>query len=120
MLRNQAWWLLIPLMYLQASSASSWIDCEVRARWLEALPPAEATPTLAVRIDILESAITDGMGGRGQPCFDPGPQDIVLDPAFELPDPVASNGPIRLHYRGYSAMGPEGLLHFQTWTLLEP
>ena len=112
-------WLLLAVLLVPSAPAmaSTWLDCEVEAAWLSGRLLNAGDNTVAALIQVNDSTPIDGFSHAGE-CIETGAQMIALDasPGWENLTP---NTPVRLRYHVYSAMGPQGVVHRESWYLLE-
>ena len=93
----------------QTAGASFWVECDVKA------DIEKAGQDGLHHITLREAVVTDGHASKGAPCFEDNTGKVLhikID-GENIPD----SGTVQLHYRHYNAMGPNGVVNSETWTV---
>lgn len=106
---------LLPLVFLcmpHPAQASSWMECKGTGEVQKVQKQDDGTYLVEARV--IEAMITDGMAAIGESCIF-GVVPVIVE--ISSPEAFDIEAVVPLKYISYGAMGPEGPVSSQTWSL---
>ncbi|HEX2752835.1 MAG TPA: hypothetical protein VHP34_06995 [Alphaproteobacteria bacterium] len=94
------------------AAASAWMECKGTGEVVESKQQEDGTYALQVRV--VEAVVTDGMGSIGARCVS-GVFPVIVAVAADEDLKIGTTVPLK--FISYSAMGPEGPVSSNTWSL---